>query len=359
MNRSPNREHRNHTVEEPLATVIVVPRERFSLSISSLRNIYENISIPFSLVYVDGGSPASIKEQLAKEATGRGFKLIRSDKYLFPNQARNIGLEHATTRYVVFIDNDVYVAPGWLEALVQCAEETEAAAVGPLYFQGQIEERVIHMAGGLAHICEEDGRRVCHVEDFLEHQRFDDIQEPLLRQETELLEFHCMLVRRSVFDRIGTLDEGFKNTREHIDFCMTLRTAGEKIFLEPKAQAAYRRPPPFAFSDLPFFMLRWGEAWTRTTLEHYHHKWNLQIDETDHTLSWTKKQRYRFLEPYLSKFLGIMFKILGRARTRRLIQVTLFPLEGIINRLFIRVPQNSRNSLSKPDTSDSAQNYFL
>lgn len=344
----------NLTEEEPLVTLIIVPRERFSLSLSSLHNILENNAIPFSLVYVDGGSPAKIRDQLAEEAIRLGFKLIRSDKYLFPNQARNIGLRHATTRYVVFIDNDIYVAPGWLEALVRCAEETEAAAVGPLYFQGEIQEYIIHMAGGLAYIREENGRRICHVEDFLEHQRLYDIKETLFRQETELLEFHCMLVRRSVLDRIGSLDEGFKNTREHIDFCMTLRAAGEKVFLEPAAHIAYRRPPPFALSDLPFFMLRWGEAWTRATLDHYHRKWNLQADETDQTLSWTKKQRYRFLEPFLSKFLSIMFKALGRRRTRRLIQITLFPIEGIINRFFIRAPRSSENTLNKSGASGPA-----
>ena len=36
-----------------------------------------------------------------------------------------LGLERATTLYVAFLDNDVVVEPGWLEALVRCAEESK------------------------------------------------------------------------------------------------------------------------------------------------------------------------------------------------------------------------------------------
>jgi len=34
------------------------------------------------------------------------------DRCLAPNEARNMGVGEVTTRYVVFIDNDVLVTPG-------------------------------------------------------------------------------------------------------------------------------------------------------------------------------------------------------------------------------------------------------
>src|SRR5207249_8335576 len=63
-----------------------------------------------------------------------GFCLKKkTERHLVPNEARNIGLRRVRTRYVVFIDNDAVPAPGWLERMVECAEETGAWVVGPLY----------------------------------------------------------------------------------------------------------------------------------------------------------------------------------------------------------------------------------
>ncbi|MDQ3753161.1 MAG: glycosyltransferase family 2 protein, partial [Acidobacteriota bacterium] len=143
----------------PQVTLIVVPRERFSYAARSLENIYENTEFPFNLIYVDGGSPPQVSRYLEETSRRRGFKLIRTEHYLSPNKARNLGLRHVETEYVVFIDNDVVVKPGWLAALVRCAEETGAWIVGPLYFIGELKRQVIHMAGGTISIREEQGKR--------------------------------------------------------------------------------------------------------------------------------------------------------------------------------------------------------
>src|SRR5579864_7036334 len=122
----------SNDVPESVLTIIVVPRERFSYSRTSLESIYANTDQPFRLIYVDGGSPKHVKNYLEVQAKVKDFKLLRTEHYLSPNQARNIGLRAANSKYVVFVDNDVIVASGWLTALLQCAEETNASLVGPL-----------------------------------------------------------------------------------------------------------------------------------------------------------------------------------------------------------------------------------
>ena len=105
-------------MSEPQVTIIVVPRERFSHTERTLNNIYEHTTIPFNLVYVSGKSPARIQQYLELESQRRGFRLIPAAGYLAPNQARNLGIREAHTKYTVFLDNDALVSPGWLEALV-------------------------------------------------------------------------------------------------------------------------------------------------------------------------------------------------------------------------------------------------
>ena len=126
-----------------LATIAVVPRERFSYAIRALDNVIAHTPAPSDLLYIDGGSPPYVRRYVQAEAEKHGFDIVRSEHFLSPNQARNLAVRHVTTKYVVFIDNDAVVTPGWLDALVSCAEETGADVVGPLIFMGKVEIDVI------------------------------------------------------------------------------------------------------------------------------------------------------------------------------------------------------------------------
>jgi GT2 family glycosyltransferase len=268
---------------EPRVTVAVVPRERFSCTRRSLESLYEHTSSPFELVYVDGGSPRGVRQYLERQARERGFRLIRNERYLSPNEARNLALREAATEYVVFLDNDVSVAPGWLEKLVECADDTGAAVVGPLTCIGEPEHRVIHLAGGDLQIVEEgsDGRVERRVRERMHHpgRKVADVRDGLRRSECRLAEFHCMLVRRSALDKIGPFDEGMLNTREHLDFCLQVLNAGGTVWFEPDSVVTYIPGPPFAWSDIGFYMLRWSDDWERRSLRRFCEKWNLTEDD--------------------------------------------------------------------------------
>jgi GT2 family glycosyltransferase len=299
---------------EPLVTIVVVPRERFSYAQSSLESLYANTHSSFRLVYVDGGSPSSVRRYLKKQSQLKGFQLVRTKHYLSPNQARNIGLGHVKTKYVTFVDNDVEVAPGWLEKLVQCAEESDASVVGPLYCIGKPVHEVVHAAGGEGSIRVEDGRRRLHEKMCLCNQRVSDVRPQMRRQACELVEFHVMLVRRDVFEKVGPLDEGLLNTREHLDFCFTVRNAGGTVWFEPDAVITYApdsvwptEPPSFGWSDIPFYLMRWSDTWGQKSLAHFEQKWNLDASSAQLRTSWLRPHRripLRKLRARLRRFVG-------------------------------------------------------
>lgn len=278
---------------EPLVTIVAVPRERFSCARTSLESIYQYTDIPFKLIYVDGNSPAKVRDYLKEEAQNKDFQLIRTDYYLYPNQARNIGLAKVTTKYLVFIDNDVIVSPGWLQALVQCAEETGAAVVGPLMCQNEPVHEIVHFAGGESHIwVDKIGRRRLREKMYKQGQKVKEVYEQLQRTPTELAEFHCVLVRHSIFDRIGKLDEAFLNTKEHLDFCMSVIQAGETVYFEPACIVTYVPGPPLEWTDLHYYMLRWSNAWFLGSLQRMREKWDVVEDGYFHAkykhLAWRR-----------------------------------------------------------------------
>ncbi|MGK7947902.1 MAG: glycosyltransferase family 2 protein [Xenococcaceae cyanobacterium] len=325
-------------MESPQVTIIVVPQERFSYTELALESLYEHTCIPFSLVYVDGNSPARIQSYLEEQSQLKRFTLVRRDRYLTPNQARNIGLSYAKTKYVVFVDNDLVFTPNWLEKLINCAEETEATVVCPLICNGESSPQKVHFAGGEAHIIVETKGdeiiRKVYEEHYFVDNSLVEVQDWLQRRQSELAKFHCMLVRQDIFEEIGCLDEQLLNTKEHIDFCLSLTQAGGTIYCEPSSIVTHVTGK-IEWSDLPFFYLRWNDDWESATLQHFNRKWNLtdreqdlQLDES--MINWRYQTLFRPL-------LGV----LSLGQTNTWLANSLKTIERSLNSYWIRRYKNN------------------
>jgi GT2 family glycosyltransferase len=297
-------------MSEPKVTVVVAPRERFQTSELALETLYKHTVLPFKLVYIDGNSPRHIKRSLKEQAKQKGFHLIRTEHFLSPNQARNLGLAQVDTEYVVFIDNDLLVSPGWLESLVKCADETGAWVVGPLYLEGKPEDQIIHMAGGKATITQHQGKRKLHERHIFQRKLLSEVRPQLERGPTELIEFHCAFVRTEVFEKLGPLDEKLMSTPEHIDLCLAVREAGGTVYFEPSSIVTYLTPPPFARTDLPYYLLRWSDNWNRASLEHFRNKWNLTEEDPFITgqYRWLRRHRQLAFQSLQNSLCGILPK---------------------------------------------------
>lgn len=260
-------------------TLVVVPRERFSYTKKSLESIYANTSYPFELIYVDGGSPQKTRDYLKAASQKYGFKLIRTNEYLSPNQARNIGIRHAETDYLVFMDNDVLVfQPGWLETLVKCGDCTGASIVVPMTLEGEACN-TIHQVGGEIILKDlDDGRKWLIERRPYMHLSLEKLDQPLAPGPTQLSEFHCVFARRDLFDTIGLLDEQLLSMAEETDFCLSALQAGKQIYLEPNSIISYVPPYYMVWSDLPFFFMRWSEAWCQASIDRMTEKHNLSPD---------------------------------------------------------------------------------
>ena len=281
-------------------TVVVVSRERFSGAQQSLESIYAHTDVPFDLVYVDGGSPPAIQRYLETASQAHGFTLVRTDYILTPNEARNVGATRVDSKYIVFIDNDVTVSPGWLEALVRCTEETGAWVVGPLYLIGPPGTDVVHMAGGDMWFKEEGDRRIFCERHRHANQRLGEVASQIRREACDSVEFHCMLVRRDAFDRLGPLDEQLMSSREHLDICLLVADAGGTVYFEPASVVTYSPSRPLFPADRGYHLLRWSPEWNRRSVTRFAEKWNAMRDER--ALRWLRRHRrsayvYRWFKP--------------------------------------------------------------
>jgi len=343
-------------MQSALVTIVVVPRERFSIAPHSLESIYQHTTGAFELVYVDGASPSAVRRWLDQAATQYGFRLLRTRQYLMPNQARNIGLAEVKTKYVVFIDNDVIVWPGWLESLIECAEETGAWVVGPVISIGKPGEDCIHVTHGELHITESHGRReldeeMCHI-----NEHYHDIKHQLKRAPCDFVEFHCMLARRDAFECVGILDEKIMTTREHIDFCLAIEKAKGTVFFEPSSCVTH--VPPwhyFSYVDLPYYLLRWNDKWAYESVQHFVRKWGLPDDTQKRLSEWILPHRRAVFDPVERAFRpALLRRHIGRPFT----QLLAAAMEWLLVPLARRKGSNSAVPVrTAPDMANSAAQF--
>jgi glycosyl transferase family 2 len=313
-------------------TVVVVPRER--LGWRGMEAFYAAADMPCRVIFVDGGSPGRVRRKTEAAAAEHGFEIVRADRYLTSNEARNIGFARVgeDCEYVAFLDNDTLPNPGWLSALVRCGDETGADVIAPLICEGKPLGETVHCAHGFTGFDDRpDGSRVLiEVNDF-HGKKVADVADELYRRECTLTEFHAVMVRAETVRAVGGFDERLLATREQVDFCLRVAEHGGKIVFEPEAVIDFLPGPPFEAHDLPYYMLRWSDEWERRGIEHFTSKWGLKGDER---FEWRLKNVGRRRQYELIRPLAMRLSIKGRGAYR--VQKALTGPERLLNRIVTR-----------------------
>jgi glycosyltransferase involved in cell wall biosynthesis len=261
------------------ATIIISFRERWSLTLESIASIIGNTAGPFQLWLLDTGMPDVLRQAAEARYAGSGLRVIDVPGGLWPNQARGRIAAQIETPYAVFIDNDVLVTPGWLDALVACAEQTGAGIVGPLYLWGPDGgSDLIHMAGGDLAVEQEPGGLVMAESHRHLMKRVADMEAQLVRETCGFSEYHCMLMRREVFRDPRVFDDDICCVHEHIHASLVARELGYATWVEPASRVLYLAFAPWRLGELPLLRKRWDREAGERSIQHFARRWNV-IDD--------------------------------------------------------------------------------
>ncbi len=252
-------------------TVVCSPRDHHHDALASLDALVAHTEAgTYELVYVLGKPPKKVGAVLRRRLDALGATVLDEGRHLVPSEARNLAMAHVHTEYVAYIDNDSIVTPGWLPALVACADDTGAALVGPLQFMGPLDNQEIHLVGGDFVMDASTSPRPFRTVHRYQGVTLDAVPEPLVRSQCDFAEFHCLLARREVLDELGPFDQRFLSVREVEDLCLQLRDRGETVWFEPAARATFLYPTVVrSWADLGFICRRWSERANRQSFDHF------------------------------------------------------------------------------------------
>lgn len=202
-----------------LTSLVVLVRDNLEVTRQCIESVYDYTHRDFELIVVDNGSGPEVGEWAAELQKRRGNVVyVRNDQnegYAF---GVNQGLAVTRGEYVVLLNNDVVVTPGWLSRqLALLALDPKMGLVGPRTncsagFQ-QVDQVPYEDLAGFHRFAAEWA--VDHAGQFVITTRITGV---------------CMALRREVLEKVGGFDTAFGvGNFEDDDFCLRVVRAGYLI----------------------------------------------------------------------------------------------------------------------------------
>lgn len=240
----------------PDVTIGFAPRDRFCKAAESLERLFEVTREPFNLIVVDCNTPEVFRHQVEKVLKGRhNVRTIRTNDYLLTNQAHNLVIRDSDDEFLCLMENDILPEEGWLSHLIAACEEHPADVAVPLIIERQGGFEKIHFDDRLGHVepVQTEDRTKYRIVPRSADKETDTTSG---RRTVEMIEVHCVLYRRRVFDRIGTLDETM-SARAEVDLSLALHNSGVPVVFEPRSRVVYSPPPPIYPEERDYYLFKW------------------------------------------------------------------------------------------------------
>lgn len=204
----------------PLVSIITINYNQEIVTcelLQSLRNInYKNIEV----IVVDNASKINPSKLISEKFPET--KVIISDVNLGFAGGNNLGIRQAKGKYILLLNNDTEVEPGFLQPLVSLMENNEMVGMASpkiVYFNTNI----IQYAGSRAiNPYTGRGRKIGNKE--ADYGQFNETRE------TDLAHGAALMVSKAMIDKVGMMSEIFFLYYEEHDWCEAVKRAGYKIF---------------------------------------------------------------------------------------------------------------------------------
>lgn len=214
----------------PLVSIIIPHQAGRDILLQCLEAITRDRSYSnYEIILVDNASSdGSVREAQGKFSDIRVLRLEENQGFA---GGCNRGIAASRGKYVLLLNDDTEVEPGWLRELVHAAEtEPNVGACQPKIRSLREKSRFEYSgaAGGLMDIYGypfSRGRLMGHVE--ADTGQYDDPVEIFWASGV------CMLIRRSALDEAGHFDETFFAYMEEIDLSWRLQLQGFRLLYVP------------------------------------------------------------------------------------------------------------------------------
>lgn len=254
---------------------IVIPNkdhvEDLKRCISSIeeKSTYDN----YEIVVVENNSETKeIKDYYELLKDDPRVKVVTYTGSFNYSAINNFGVKETTGEYILLLNNDTQVITvNWMEEMLMYAQREDVGAVGAKLYYG---DKTIQHAGvviGLgAH------RTAGHTHYKQHRENLGYMGRLCYAQDVTAVTGACLLVKKSLFEKVGGLDESFAISLNDVDFCLKLRKLGLLNVFTPFAEL-------YHFESISRGLDDQGEKAERYNREsaYFRDKWKKELQQGD------------------------------------------------------------------------------
>ncbi len=252
--------------DRPEVSIVIPLHAHAELTRAALESIRDHTAyLRYEVILIDDSEDRRTKALLRQV---RGAQILVNDKNLGYLRSVERGAAAAQGRWLVLCNNDIEVRPGWLGAMLDCAESrSDVAIVAPkfIYPDGRLAEAgaIIWRDGTGANYGRGDDPTSCHYE---------------YRREIDYGSAAALMVGADFWRAVGGFDERFLPMYyEDTDLCFAARARGLRVLYEPRAEVIHVEGATAGVDETaghkrhqernrPKFVEKWGERLERDHL---------------------------------------------------------------------------------------------
>jgi len=195
--------------------------------IKSLERItYTNIEI----IIVDNGSKNNNIYPLRDKYFN--IKFVLSEKNLGFSGGNNLGINHASGEYYLFLNNDTEVDAGFLEPMITAfLENPDIGIISPKikFFRTNLIQY-----GGGERVNPYTGRSL------MRGFKQEDLGQYNKKEATEMIHGAAMMIPENIIRNVGLMPEVFFLYYEEIDWCETIKRSGREAWYVPESEVYHK-----------------------------------------------------------------------------------------------------------------------
>ncbi|MBQ9611511.1 MAG: glycosyltransferase family 2 protein [Lachnospiraceae bacterium] len=226
---------------EPLVSIVIANKDHAEDLKRCLTSIFEKSTYEnYEIIVVENGSTDPETLKYYKELQSGPYKdrvhiveyaYAEGEKFNY-SRVNNAGVAAAKGEYVLLLNNDTEViAINWIEELLMYAQREDVACVGgKLYYPDKTIQHAGIVLGLGAH------RTAGHTHYRQRRENLGYMGRLCYTQDVSAVTGACLMVKKSIYEEVGGLDETFRISLNDVDLCLKCRQKGYLNVFTPFAE---------------------------------------------------------------------------------------------------------------------------